>query len=156
VSFDREFVWASAGFPKRNLLCIRGDGAGDVTPTNVVWRKDGNTAYVPSLLVADGLLYMVEDETGKVTCLEAGTGQGVWQSRLRGAFSSSPVLAGGRIYAVNEAGVTFVLKAGRRFEPVAENDLADGGFATPVISRGRIYLRTLHHLYGLGPPEKQP
>ena len=149
VSFDRQCVYASAGFPKRNLMCIRGDGAGDVTATRIVWMKKDNTAYVPSLLLADGLLYMVEDE-GKTTCFEAATGQVVWEAKLRGAFSSSPVLAGGHIYVVNEAGVMFVFKPGRKFELVAQNDLADGGFATPVISRGRIYLRTLHRLYCLG------
>jgi hypothetical protein len=153
VSFDGELVYASAGFPKRNLLCVRADGSGDVTKTHAVWMKEGNTAYVPSLLLADGLLYMVEDE-GKVTCFEAKTGQVIWEAKLRGNFSSSPVLAGGHIYVVNEAGVTHVLKPGRKFEPVAENNLADGGFATPVICGGRIYLRTLHYLYCLGEPRR--
>ena len=151
VNYDAERVYAAAGFPKKNLMCIRADGKGDVTKTHVVWMKEGNMAYVPSLLLADGLLYMVEDE-GRVTCFEAGTGQAVWQTRLRGAFSSSPVLAGGRIYVVNEAGVTYVFKPGRAFELLAQNDLGDGGFATPVICGGRIYLRTLHRLYCLGRP----
>jgi len=153
VSFDQQFVYAAAGFPKRNLMCIRGDGAGDVTATKVVWMKKDNTAYVPSLLLADGLLYMVADE-GKTTCFAAATGQVVWETKLRGAFSSSPVLAGGNIYVVNEVGVMFVFKPGRKFELVAENDLADGGFATPVISGGRIYLRTFHRLYCLGKPKR--
>ncbi|MCY3021979.1 MAG: PQQ-binding-like beta-propeller repeat protein [Planctomycetota bacterium] len=152
VSFDSELVWAAAGFPKRNLLCIRGDGNGDVTKTHIVWKKENNMTYVPSLLLADGLLYMVADE-GKVTCFEAKTGQVVWEGKLRGAFSSSPVLAGGHIYVVNEAGVMFVFKPGRTFELVAESDLADGGFATPVSCGGRIYLRTLHRFYCLGTPK---
>lgn len=151
VSFDDEFVYASAGFPKRNLLCVRADGRGDVTKTRVVWARKGKTAYVPSLLLAGGLLYMVEDE-GRAICFEAKSGQEVWQARLSGNFSSSPVLAGGHIYVVNERGVAYVLKAGRKFGLVAENDLADGGYATPVICAGRIYLRTLHHLYCLGEP----
>lgn len=151
VSFSDELVWASAGYPKRNLLCIRGDGSGDVTKTHVVWKKENNTAYVPSLLVSEGLLYMVEDE-GRATCFEAQTGQVVWQDRLRGNFSSSPVLAGGHIYVVNEAGVMYVLKPGRTFELAAQNDLANGGFATPAICGSLIYLRTLNHLFCLGKP----
>jgi hypothetical protein len=151
VNFDGQFVYAAAGYPKRNLLCVRGDGRGDVTATHVAWMKKGNCAYVPSMLLADGLLYMVED-AGKVACFEAATGQVVWEARLRGAFSSSPVLAGGHIYVVNEAGLMSVFKPGRAFELVAENDLADGGFATPVILGGRIYLRTRHFLYCLGKP----
>ena len=151
ISFDDKLVYACAGFPKRNFLCIRADGSGDVTSTHVAWRRDGNCAYVPSLLLADGLLYMAVDE-GKLVCFEAKTGQVVWEEKVRGKFSSSPVLAGGHIYLVSEAGVTFVFKAGRQFELVAENDLADDGMATPVVLGGRIYLRTLHQLYCIGKP----
>ena len=149
VTFDDQCVYAAAGYPRRNLLCVRADGAGDVTATHIVWSRKDNAAYVPSLLLADGLLYMVED-AGKVTCFEARTGRVVWEGKLPGAFSSSPVLAGGRIYVANEAGVTYVLKPGRTFELLAQNDLADGAFATPVVSGGRIYLRTFHWLYCLG------
>ncbi len=151
ISFDDERVYACAGFPKRNFLCIRANGRGDVTKTHVVWRRDGNCGYVPSLLLADGLLYMVVDE-GKLACFEAKTGKVVWEEKVRGKFSASPVLVGGHIYLPSEAGVTFVFKAGRKFEVVAENDLADGGFATPVILGGRIYLRTLHQFYCIGKP----
>jgi outer membrane protein assembly factor BamB len=151
ISFDDERVYACAGFPKRNFLCIRANGSGDVTQTHVVWRRDGNCGYVPSLLLADGLLYMTVDE-GKLVCFEAKTGKVVWEEKVRGKFSASPVLAAGHIYLPSEAGVTLVFKPGRKFELVAENDLADGGFATPVILGGRIYLRTLHQLYCIGKP----
>ena len=107
-------------------------------------------AYVPSLVLAEGLLTMVEDN-GHVYCFAADTGEEVWSAKLEGQFSSSPVLAGGHIYVANEDGVCFVFKAGRRFELVATNDLADGGFATPVICDSRIYLRTLQSLYCFGP-----
>jgi len=92
---------------------------------------------------------MVEDD-GKLACFEAGTGGVVWTAKLEGHFSSSPILACGNIYVVNEEGVTFVFKPGGKFELVAKNALGDGGFATPVICTSRIYLRTLHSLYCLG------
>ena len=60
----------------------------------------------------------------------------------------------GLAYVVNEEGVLYVFKSGRAFQLVARNDLADGGYATPVIAAGRIYLRTLHHLYCLGKSER--
>lgn len=149
VTLGRELVYSSVGFPQRNMLCIRADGSGDVTRTHVAWSKKGKTAYVPSLLLSEGLLTMVADE-GQVTGFDAATGKVVWTAKLEGQFSASPVLAGGHIYAVNEKGVAFVFKSGRQFELVARNDLTDGGFATPVICGGRIYLRTLHRLYCLG------
>ncbi len=149
MSFSGNLVYSSVGFPQRNMLCIRADGHGDVTGTHIVWSKKNKMAYVPSLLVDKGLLYMVED-SGYLACFEAGTGAVVWNAKLEGQFSSSPILAGGHIYVVNEDGVTFVLKPGRKFEVVAKNALGDGGYATPVICTSRIYLRTLHGLYCLG------
>jgi len=149
MSFSGNLVYSSVGFPQRNMLCIRADGHGDVTGTHIVWSKKNKMAYVPSLLLDRGLLYMVED-SGNLACFEAGTGAVVWTAKVEGQFSSSPLLAGGHIYVVNEDGVTFVLKPGRKFEVVAKNALGDGGFANPVICASRIYLRTLHSLYCLG------
>jgi outer membrane protein assembly factor BamB len=60
-------------------------------------------------------------------------------------------LAGGLIFVPNEAGKMFVFRSGAKFERVAENDLGDGGFASPVICGGRLYLRTNHRLYCIGP-----
>jgi hypothetical protein len=50
----------------------------------------------------------------------------------------------------------FILKAGRTFDLLASNDLDAGGFASPVLCGGRIYLRTLRHLYCLGKMEIPP
>lgn len=116
---------------------------------NWPWWRGPNRDNVASMVLADGLLYMVEDG-GEATCFEAATGEVVWQTELEGKFSSSPVLAGGHVYVANEAGLVHVFKVGREFEAVAQNDLADGGFASPVVCGGRVYLRTLHHLYCLG------
>jgi len=153
ISFTKDLVYACGGFPKKRLMCIRADGSGDVTDTHVVWMKKGRMAYVPSLLIADGLLYMVEDE-GRASCLDAATGEVVWETRLDGKFSSSPLLAGKRIYVADEAGIMYVFTSGRTFRLIAKNDLADGGYATPVIAAGRVYLRTLHHLFCLGNPRR--
>ena len=149
MTLGRDVVYSSVGYPRRNMLCIRADGNGDVTKTHVVWSKKNKMAYVPCLLLSDGLLVMIEDG-GNAFCFDAATGDTVWTAKLEGQFSSSPVLAGGRIYVVNEEGAAFVLKPGRRFELLAKNDLGDGGFATPIICGSRIYLRTLHHIYCLG------
>jgi len=149
VCLGADRVYSTVGFPKRNFLCIRADGSGDVTKTHVAWSKKDKMPYVPSPLLADGLLYMVE-EKGSLYCFEANTGEVVWAEKLEGAFSSSPVLAAGKIYVVNEEGTAFVFKHGRTFQPLASNELGDGGYATPVICAGRIYLRTFHNLYCLG------
>ena len=154
-AYDAERIYAAGGYPERNLLCIRADGSGDVTATHVVWQLKIPVANVPSPLCHDGLLYMVNDG-GLLFCFEASSGKKLWTQQLDGAFSSSPVLAGGNIYLPNEAGVTYVFKYGREFQPVATNDLGDGGFASPVICGSRIYLRTRHSLYCLGKADAAP
>lgn len=146
LTMGTDRVYAAAGFPSRNLLCVRADGKGDVTGSHVVWAKERDMAYVPSLLLADGLLYQVED-TGRLTVFDAGDGSVLYQHRLPGEYRSSPVLAGGHVFVVNMKGLLTVFKAGRTFEQVAANSMDGGGFATPVILNGRMYLRTLKSLW---------
>jgi hypothetical protein len=74
----------------------------------------------------------------------------LWKKRLGGDFSASPVAADGLVYCTNEAGTTFVLKAGPKFEQVAENSLNEGVLATPALCGDRIYLRTEKSLYCFG------
>ena len=152
-AFSDTMIFASAGFPEKEILAIKADGSGDVSESHIVWRSKRNVTYVPSPLYHDGDLYVVTD-SGIVACLDAATGKEKWQDRLRGAFSASPVLAAGRLYIPNEAGRCFVFNAAPKFELLSENDLGDGGFASPVICGGRIYLRTEHHLYCIGTKAK--
>ena len=85
-----------------------------------------------------------------MTCLDAKTGERVWQERAGGVFTASPVAADGRIYLVSETGETVVLQAGRTFEILSRNGL-DGHFvASPAISRGRIFLRGDTELFAVG------
>jgi hypothetical protein len=67
-----------------------------------------------------------------------------------GTYSSSPVLADGRIYATNEDGTTVVVKAGPQFEILAENALNDYCLSSPAISDGQIFMRTASYLYCIG------
>jgi outer membrane protein assembly factor BamB len=150
-AFSDTVVFSSGGFPEKELLAIRGNGTGDVTRSHVIWRSGKGVTYVPSPLFHNGRLYVVSDN-GVTTCFEAANGKQVWQGRIDGDFSSSPVLAGEFLFVTNERGKTYVLKTGPKFEVVAQNDLNDGGFASPAICGGRIYLRTDQHLYCIGQP----
>ena len=106
-------------------------------------------ANVPSPLVVGDRLLVTEDR-GIVVCFSAESGEELWKERLGGNFGASPVLAGDLVYLPNEAGRMFVFRVDPEFKLIAEVDLADGGFASPVIAGGRIYLRTNHYLYCIG------
>ncbi|GIW82470.1 MAG: serine/threonine protein kinase [Gemmatales bacterium] len=154
VAFFDDYVIASGGYPDKEILCIRADGRGDVTDSHIVWRSRNGVTYVPSPVCHNGLVYIVNDN-GIATCFEGRSGNQLWSQRLGGSFSASPVLVKDKLYVPDETGKLFVFKAGRQFELLAQNDLNDGGFASPVICGNRIYLRTLHALYCIGEKSTQ-
>jgi len=146
---SEECVFVTGGDPQTGVRSIRADGRGDVTGSHVAWANT-DKVYVPSSLLIDGRLVCVKD-IGVAVCFDARSGKQLWEERLgAGDFSASPVALEDLVFVPNEAGRMFVFRAGRKFERVAENDLRDGGFATPVIAGGRLYLRTLDRLYCIG------
>jgi outer membrane protein assembly factor BamB len=131
------------------VFAIRPGGKGDVTETHVVWRNEIGGPHVPSPQYHDGRLYLIND-TGVLTCLEAATGSVVYQQRMRGWFSMSPLLIGDLLLMTNENGVTSIVKTGPSCEVLAENDLGEKTLATPAVLGGRIYFRTEKHLICVG------
>jgi outer membrane protein assembly factor BamB len=97
---------------------------------------------------------MVNDMSGIVTCLEAGTGRPAWQGRLglmhTEGFSASPVTVGGKIFFTNDEGETFVLRAGPAFELLRVNRLGERVLASPALVDGRWYVRSDRHLIAIG------
>ena len=149
LAFSPTTVFSSGGFPEKELRAIRGDGTGNVTQSHLAWKASKGITYVPSPLYHAGLLYVVND-AGLATCFDAESGKQIWQERLQGSFSASPILVGDLIYATSEAGVTSIFKASRKFELVATNSLQEPVMATPAVCRGQIFLRTAGKLYCLG------
>ncbi len=144
MAWNEEFVFASGGYPQNGVVAIRAD-SGDI-----VWQNT-ERGYVPSPLALGDRLLVVQD-TGIAHCLDAKTGKSLWKQRLGGNFSASPTLAGEYVYVPDEAGKTIVFKVNPKFEKVAENDLGDGGFASPVICGGQLFLRTSRYLYCIAEP----
>jgi len=134
----------------RPLLAFRAGGRGDISESHRLWSFN-NGPDVPTP-VTDGKYFYTVNDRGIMWCLDARTGQEIWGSqRLRPAvYSSSPVLADGKLYVSNEDGLTTVVKAGAKFEVLAEN--ASGGYtlSSPAISDGHIFLRTAQFLYAVG------
>jgi outer membrane protein assembly factor BamB len=87
------------------------------------------------------------NDTGIASCIEAKSGEVIWQKRIGGEYSASPVYAEGRIWMFSEEGKTSVIRAGRTFELLAENQLDEGFLASPAIADNAFYLRTRTHLY---------
>lgn len=150
VAFAGDFVYAACAFSRNEVVCIRADGTGDVSADRAVWRSTRYGADVPSPLVKDDTLYLVNDR-GLATCMEASSGKVHWHERLGSiGYSASPVWAAGHVYFTNEEGTTFVCKAGPSFEVVSKNPLAEPVLATPVFCDGRVYIRSRQNLWCIG------
>lgn len=135
---------------ERPLQAFKIGGRGDITSTNLLW-KFNNGPDVPTPIVDGKYFYSINDR-GIVWCLDSKTGQEIYGGqRLKPAtYSSSPVLADGKIYITNEDGLTTVFKAGPKFEILAENNVNDYNLSTIAISEGQIFLRTAQTLYCIG------
>lgn len=120
--------------------------------------SDGQRAWlftrgpdVPSP-VTDGKYFYLFDDKGIAHCLDAKTGETIWgPERMPPAtYSSSPVLADGKLYMSNEDGQTIVVKAGAEFEILSVNQMDGYTLSSPAISDGQIFLRTANWLYCVG------
>lgn len=144
--FGHGLVFVSSGYERPVLLAIRPDGQGDVTDSHVAWKVEKGAPLTPSPLLVGDELYLIADN-GIASCLDAKTGKVHWQQRLAGNFSASPLHAAGKIYVQSEDGSGYVLKAGKRFEQLAKNDLAERSLASYAVVDSALLIRTATHLY---------
>lgn len=129
------------------VWAMRPDGSGDVTESKVVWKAQGGIVpFEPSPLLIDSFLYLVNNN-GILTCLDAATGEKVWDKRVGGNCIASPIYGDGNIYVSNTQGRTMILKAGNSPDVVATNNLDDGCMASPAVCGKALFLRTKTHLY---------
>ena len=131
IDRDRPEMWA-----------INPNGSGDITETHIEWKETKRMPPRASPIIITGLLFVV-DRNGYISCIEAKTGKPIWQKRMKGRFSASPILANNLIYFFNEDTVCTIIKPTRELEIVAENKLSDEKLmATPAFDENSIYIRT--------------
>ncbi|MEX2173970.1 MAG: PQQ-binding-like beta-propeller repeat protein [Pirellulaceae bacterium] len=114
------------------------------------YRITEQAPYVPTLLTHGGLVFLWADKSGVVTCISAADGHEVWQKRVGGAYSGSPVRVGDKMFCVDEAGTVVCLAAGPEFKELGRTPLGEECRTTPAIAGGRMYIRTISHLHSVG------
>jgi outer membrane protein assembly factor BamB len=142
-------IFASSGFEKTTIRAVRTGGRGDVTATHIVWEQRKGAPTQPSLLYVRPHLFAITDG-GVAHCYKGETGEIVWEERVGGNHSASPVFADGRIYFLSEAGETVVIVAGPEFRVLARNTIGERCQASMAISQGHIFIRSDKHLFCIG------
>ena len=152
-------VYFPTGWSQGQTLAVHPGKNGEVVDANaepvagselrVAWKSKRSTPKKPALTLSGDLLFGIEDG-GVATCWDAKTGDVIWNERVGGNYSASPLLAEGRLYCFSEEGKTVVLAAGRTFQKLAENTLGDGFMASPAVTGNTFILRSRTALYRIG------
>ncbi len=115
------------------------------------WHSKKLKATTASPLCYRGRVYAV-NSIGVLACAEAATGKLLWQERVTGPFSASPVLADNKLYLVNESGLATVVEVGDQPHILGTNDLGEAVLASPAVAGGALFLRTDQHLFRIAQP----
>jgi outer membrane protein assembly factor BamB len=145
------FMVAGDGSNYTDFLAVNPDGQGDITATNIIWKKKDELAHNQMLtpVIRDGLIYTVNSRN-TMMCIDAKTGEEVWSKHVTSDYDASPLYINGNIWFFSAKGEILVLKAGRKYEVVAQNKTDSGIFATPAVLRNSMILRTQNFLYRIG------
>ncbi len=139
------------------LTAIRPGGSGNLSAAAgasefVAWSVPLSAYRVASPLVYEGCVYVLEQQSGLVRCLDLATGKQLYRQRLPGAagFTASPWAAGGKVYCLDQNGLTTVLAAGPTFQVLAANPLEGLFWASAGVAGERLLLRSANRLYCVG------
>ena len=156
---DDLIVVASGRRPEQPIFVLRPGARGDITleggetsSDDVVWSRQRRGPYMPTPLIYDGILYVLGNN-GVFDAYDLTSGDEIYRNRvphLGSGFSGSPVAADGKIYLSNEDGDMVVIAAGREFVHLATNPMGELLMATPAISEGVMYVRSVNSLFAIG------
>jgi outer membrane protein assembly factor BamB len=145
------YMLSGEGTKFTELLAVNPDGNGDITKTNILWKKQDTQSQnqLLSPVIKDGLIYTV-DTRNKLMCIDAATGKEIWSTHLTANYNASPLYINGNVWFFSVKGEVLVIKAGRKYEIIAENQMDSGIWATPAVLRNSMIMRTQKYLYRFG------
>ena len=158
---DNGLLFVTSGYvgdQTRPIYAVRPGAKGDISLDEeetsnewIAWTQNRAGPYNPSTLTYKDRLYVLYD-FGFFASYDSRDGsQVIDRQRIRRgrAFTSSPWAYNGKVFCLNEDGVTFVFKAGDTFELLHTNRLSEDDMcmATPAIAGDRLLIRTSERLY---------
>ncbi len=122
----------------RTLVALKPDGT-------KAWDYEG---YIPDVCTPahdQGLLYVLDGKKRYLTCLDAKSGQEIWQEKIASdkGFFASPLVADGKVYMINLGGEVFVFSAGRDPRQLARFAMDGKDSAASIVAVGNtLFVRT--------------
>ncbi|MEM6915346.1 MAG: PQQ-binding-like beta-propeller repeat protein [Verrucomicrobiota bacterium] len=155
-----DILTISGGFPRTARVAVPVGGTGDLTD-QILYDTQKPATYMTMPVEHEGVLYWISD-SGIAFAAEPGKAEALWQERVpdlagvggRGKpFYASPIVAGGKIYAVSRANGTFVIEPSRDgLKVVSQNKIAGDETifnATAAVSQGKLLIRSQNRLYAI-------
>lgn len=138
-----------------HMYCIDASKTGDITETGRVWHYDKIRRSISTAAVANGLLY-ISDFSGFLHCLDAATGAPHWTFDMLASVWGSPLVADGKVYLGDEDGDVIVLEAGKAMKKIAEINMGNAVYGTPVPANGVLYVMTRSDIFAIAAPPAGP
>jgi len=130
------------------LVACRAGKQDNVAVNEPLWTSE-LAPDVPTPVSDGHYIYIVHDQ-GQMSCLDAKNGKPLYaKQRLpQGTYSSSPLLADGKLYVTSEDTRTTILATGPEFKILEENTL-DSGYtlSSPAAAGPDLLIRTSKFLY---------
>jgi outer membrane protein assembly factor BamB len=120
--------------------------AADAKTGKKLWEVYDGLPDVASPVAGEGFVVMTASY-GLVTALDAATGEVLVQHEFKTGFWASPVIAGERLYALDQSGVMRIFKADRSLALLASPGVGEPTVATPAFRAGDIFIRGNRHLF---------
>jgi uncharacterized protein (TIGR03067 family) len=155
----KELIYLADGYSRpgpKPIYAVRPGQSGDISLAQgtessdaIAWSRTRGGPYVPTPILVGDLLYVCNN-IGVLACYDGRTGKQLYEQRLGGNYSASPIAAAGRIYFTSEEGDVRVIEAGPEFKPLATNPIGEPCLATPALASGRLIVRTASALLAIG------
>jgi len=129
------------------MLAFPLHGSDEGPVTDIQWKINEDTPETPSPLIVNENVLFIKNG-GIMTVINRESGEVVHKDRIgaAGAYLSSPMLAGNRVYTCSYNGTVTVLSA-EDFNILAHNKLKERIGASPVAVDDVLYIRTDKHLF---------
>ncbi len=153
IIYDNKVYLANGQDPEHgegvgHAYCIDGTKRGDITKTGMVWHFDKIRRSISTPALADGLLYY-PDFSGFLHCIDAKTGQELWQHDMFAAIWGSPLVVDGKVYLGDEDGDVAILAAGKEKKLIGELNMGSSVYSSPVPANGALFIMNRNQIFSL-------